>query len=335
MAKSKAPASAKPRPTRKAHPRLKKANLPSSSRDEPTDTPDALSESITPLNRLHARPARALIGWIAADAAPSMMAGPGTQHPYSPDILERAERARAAVGARAPLGPQPAVITEAPAELGDWVKDLEAKPFYRVFLNEGWSVRVADLCYVRALQSVIHIDHADERTQHAVAGDVRSLAAITIPTSRPKELVAIEPSPDGRRWTLSCRNPHLRILGPYSADLDDSGYKTKVYGFQTELSHSLVQVVRWRGIYVLRDGYHRSYGLLARKITSIPVIYRDLPDNQLPVFGPSILDPSIYLSDRSPLLTDYFEDTVSAPIEVRRTQKTYVIQVVESDLPIL
>ena len=335
MAKSKAPTSVKPRPTRKTRPRLKKANLRSSSRDEPPDTPVVLSELTTPLNRLHARPARALIGWIAADATHSMMAGPGAQPPYSPDILERAERARAVVTARSPLGPQHAVIADAPTDLSDWITDLEAKPFYRAFLNEGWRVRVANLSYVRALQPIIHVDHAEERTQYAVAGDVRSLAAITIPTSRPKELLAIEPSPDGRRWTLSCRNPHLRILGPYRADLDDSGYKTKIFGFQTELSHSLVQVVRWRGIYVLRDGYHRSYGLLARKITSIPVIYREWPDDQLPVVGPGIFDPLIYLSDRSPLFTDYFEDTVSAPIEVRKTQKTYVIQVVELDLPIL
>jgi hypothetical protein len=284
---------------------------------------------------MHARPARALIGWIAADLAHSLIAGPAARPPYSPDIVDRVGRAHAAVAARGPLEAQSIVITDPPAELADHIKELEAKAFYRPFLNEGWTVRVADLRYIRAVQSTIHIDHADERTRIARTADLRSLAGINIPTARPKEFLAIEPSPEGRRWTLSCRNPHLRILAPYTADIDDSGYKTKIFGFQTELAHSLVQVVHWRGIYVLRDGYHRSYGLLSRGITSVPVVYRELPDNQLPVLGPGIFDPSIYLSDRPPMLPDYFEDVVSAPIEVRRTQKTFVIQAVELDLPIL
>jgi|SRR5580704_11894351 hypothetical protein len=300
-----------------------------------THVTGATEENVVPLSSLHARPARALVGWLSSDVAQSLLAGPTCPPPYSPEIVKRAERSFAAVARRIPLAASPTRITDAPKELADHIKELEAQPFYRPFLKEGWRVRMADLRCVRALQTLIHCDHADERTRLAIADDLASLAAITIPISRPKELVAIESSPDGRRWTLTCRNPQLRILAPYSADLDDTGYKTKVFGFQTELSHSLVQVVHWRGVNVLRDGYHRAYGLLARGIVSVPVVYRELPDNQLPALGPSIFDPLVYLGDRPPLLTDYLDDQVSARVEVRRLQKTFVVQAVEIDSPVL
>ena len=263
------------------------------------------------------------------------MAGPGAAPPYPETIVERAHRAREAVDARAPVAAPTDVITGPPAELAAHVTNLEAQPFYRLFLTEGWQVRVANLLYVRALQPVLHSDHAGDRTRDARADDLISLATITIPTSRPKELVAVEVSPDGRRWILTSRNPQLRILAPYKAELDDNGYKTKVFGFQTELCHSLVQVIRWRGIYVLRDGYHRTHGLLSQGITSAPVLYRDFPDDQLPIMAAALFDPSIYLGDRPPLLTDYLDDSVSAPVEVRRTQKSFVIQAIELDHPIL
>lgn len=287
---------------------------------------------VEPLYRAHARPARALIGWLPADLAHSAMAGPGALPPYAQEIVERATRARAAVAARVPVTTSSEVITDVPAELAAHVTELEAQPFYRTFLAEGWRVRVADLPRVRALQPVLHTDHAEERTRSAQADDLLSLARMTIPTSRPKELTAIESSPDGRRWILTCRNPQLRIA-PYKADLDDNGYKTKVFGFQSELAHSLVQVAHWRGTYILRDGYHRTHGLLSRGITSAPVLYREFPDDQVPLLAAGLFDPSVYLNDRAPVLTDYLSDDVSAPIEVRRTQKTFVIQALEMDLP--
>jgi hypothetical protein len=97
----------------------------------------------------------------------------------------------------------------------------------------------------------------------------------------------------------------------------------------------LVRVIRWRGQYVLRDGYHRTHGLLSRGITNVPVVYREFPDEVIPLNAPGLFDPSVYLNDRAPLLTDYLDDTVSASIEVRRTQKTFVIQALEIDVPLL
>lgn len=118
---------------------------------------------------------------------------------------------------------------------------------------------------------------------------------------------------------------------------NDKGLKTRVYGIETEISNSLVQVVRWRGVYVLRDGYHRTHGLLAKGIAKVPVVYREFPDHLPPLQVAGLFDPGVYLGERAPLLLDYLNDEVSAATEERRTQKTFLIQVqvTEIDTPIL
>jgi hypothetical protein len=298
----------------------------------------AVQAPATPLTRVHARPARALIGWLPPDVAKDKIAGPGAQPPYTPDVEARVANAHAAVAARVPHAVADNVVTDAPPELDAYIAELRAQPFFRPFNAEGWEIKLADLRLVRAVQPVVHTDHSAERAQGAQAGDLLALAGITLPTTRAVELMAAIPSADGRGWMITCRNPQLRILGSSSAARDDNGYKTTVFGIGTEIVNSLVQVTRWRGAYVLRDGYHRTHGLLSRGITSVPVVYKEYPDHQPPVLAPGkLFDPDVYAGDRAPLLLDYLDDEVSAPIELRREQKTFVIQiqVTELDVPIL
>jgi len=290
-----------------------------------------------PLSKSHARPARALIGWLAPQIAQGMIAGPTAQPPFAPGIVTRTARAIAAVAARTPHAKVGDVISDPSPELGAYIAELQAQPFYAPFKAEGWQVRIADLRYVRALQPVVHADHGAGSQRVVRPDDPVALARITLPQSISKELLATVPTADGRGWILTCRSPQLRIRGPNSADRHDNGLRTKVFGIETEMTNSLVQVVRWRGVYVLRDGYHRAYGLLSRGVTRIPVLYNELPDHQPPLLAAGLFDPSVYGGDRAPLLPDYLDDAVSAAIEVRRTQKTFVIQVqvTELDTPIL
>jgi hypothetical protein len=273
---------------------------------------------------------------MAPEMAHAMIAGLGAEPPFAPEVVARAARAIAAVAARRPGPMAVPVIVDPPPALSGYIAELQAQPFFRSFKAEGWQVRMADLRYIRALQPVVHADHATGRQRDA-RDDSVSLARITLPQTSPKEVLATARTADGRGWILTCPNPQLRIRGPNSADRDDNGCRTKVFGIETELANSLVQVARWRGIYVLRDGYHRAYGLLSRGVSRIPVLYNEFPDHQPPLAAPGLFAPAVYCGDRAPLLSDYLDDEVSAPIEVRRTQKTFIIQVqvTEFDTPIL
>lgn len=270
-----------------------------------------------------------------------MLVGSPQPAPFPAAIVQRAATAQAAVAARPAISnPPDTVVSDPPDLLAAHIAELEAMPFFGPFKAEGWRPAVVDLRHVRALQPVVHSDHADERTRDGVSGDMLSLAGITLPITRSKEFMHCENAPDGRRWTLTCRNPHLRILQPLQPDptsftKEETKYDPKPFGFMIELSRSYVKVIRWRGIYMLFDGYHRTHGLLMRGIFEAPVLFAEIPpQNDAPQI-PGLFPPAVYLSERPPYLQDYLHDDVSAAVEVQATQRSIIIQAMEADVPLL
>jgi len=90
-----------------------------------------------------------------------------------------------------------------------------------------------------------------------------------------------------------------------------------------------MQVASYNRRYLLRDGYHRAYGLLKRGITRAPVFVRDFErfeDLRLPA---GMLPQDAYLGTRPPILSDYLDDAVSANGAVLVTQKIVLIQALE------
>jgi hypothetical protein len=107
------------------------------------------------------------------------------------------------------------------------------------------------------------------------------------------------------------------------------GQGAHIFGFGVAIHPSFMQVASYNGRFLLRDGYHRAYGLLARQITHAPVFVRDFErfeDLRLPQ---GLLPQDAYLGSRPALLTDYFNNDVSADASVLVTQKIVVIQALE------
>jgi hypothetical protein len=310
----------------------------------PNDRPPA-----KPLTAEHAKSARLLIGWVPEDSACAALAGPAAAPPYSAEIRERIQRAQQVVRGRPPIDRTQPVISEAPASLAPYIAELTAKPFFHSFRAEGWRVCIADLRHVQVIQWKIHTAHAADRAESATDGDALSLAKITLPLSRARELTGNGWSLDGRMLTITCRNPMLRVIpmqlpgfpNPVYVTLEDvveqtTGLELKRVSFHLLIDNSQVQVVRWRGAYFLRDGNHRAFGLFSRGINSIPVLYRDYADNEDPGLPKGeIFHPAVYLGERPPMLPDFLDETVAAPIDVRSTQRTFLFQVIENDVPLL
>jgi hypothetical protein len=302
-----------------------------------------------PLTPEHAKGARLLIGWVPEDFACAALAGPAAMPPYSAEIRERIHRAQQVVRERPAIDRTQPVISEAPAALAPYVAELTVKPFFQSFRAEGWRVCMADLRHVQVIQWKIQTAHAAERAETAADDDVSSLAKITLPLSRAKELTGNGWSLDGRMFMVTCRNPMLRVVplqlpgfaNPVFVTLEDvveqtTGLELKRVSFHLLIDNSQVQVVRWRGAYFLRDGNHRAFGLFTRGITDIPVLYREYTDNEDPGLPKAeIFDPAVYLGERPPMLADFLDETVAAPVDVRSTQKTFLFQVIENDVPLL
>jgi len=183
---------------------------------------------------------------------------------------------------------------------------------------------------VCALQPVVFWDHAKERTQKAKLGDMLSLAKITIPVRRKPEEIPLQFDPARNTWMVLSRNPNLRILAPFNSPIKDQrGQDFVGCGFLFAISTSYVQVISVRGRYLLRDGYHRSLGLLAGGMTAVPVLFREFAEFEKIGLGAGMLPERAYLGRRPPLLSEYTNDAVSADVQLPASQKMIVIHGLE------
>ncbi len=276
------------------------------------------------LAQIH-RPARALIGWLPEEQALRFLAGQRRDLAASEEMVARVRQARSAVDARREGVDQGDVIREAPAALDLYIAALRESQAAKVYFDQGWTVAIADLQKVCALQPHVFTDHAEERTAGTQAQDLESLAQVSLPVATQ---VSIPAQFDEHRqaWIVSSPDPNLRIVGNWGGQVQPGAIG---FGFIVSLLPSFIQVARVQNRYLLRDGHHRAIGFLRRGIHSVPVLVREFGKYEDLGIGPGLLAPGVYLGEKPPRLTDYFDDSVSAEVSLPASQKMIVIHGME------
>src|SRR6266516_2707750 len=270
------------------------------------------------------RPARALIGWMNPNEARLTLAGRRTDADH-PEHALCVEQARAAVAGRVPGLDQTNLVREAPVELREHLEALRQHPAGAPYFNEGWTVGLADLRTVCAIQPHVFVDHASQRVAEVDPGDLRSLASVSLPVPSPAQLPA-QFDNIHQAWVFTAANPNLRIAGHFGGPLPGGAVG---FGFVVAVLPSFLQVARYQGRYLLRDGYHRALGFLKRGITTVPAFVRDFDTFDDLGFNPGMLPQDSYLGQRPPVLVDYLDDAVSAEVMLPAIQKMVVIQGLE------
>jgi hypothetical protein len=278
------------------------------------------------------RPARALLGWLADEQAYRLLASGRDDATPTPERRALVASARAAVAARAVGLDQHGVVSPAPPELAEHERALRAT--YPAVFAEGWAVRMVDLSRLCAFQPVVYTDLARERTAAAGDGDVRHLAALTLPTGGPPPLRA---SFDEKRnaWVIVSSNRNLRLVGRFTAPVPGAPVGggtggTPGFGFVVTIMPSHLQVVELQGRYYLRDGYHRALGLLASGIAAVPALVASFSAiEELAV--PGALPQATYTGARPPILPDYLSSDVATEVQLPMSQKMVLVQGMELD----
>lgn len=273
------------------------------------------------------RPARALIGWMTKEEGQLYLAGRQTNKSNNPEFIEKLTLARNSVQSRGINIDQSNLFDDIPKELNDYLDKFKSIEAAKAYLNEGWEVRIADLRKVCALQPVVFWDHATERTSSANISNIVSIAEVTLPLSNTIDL-PLQFDPARNTWIITSRNPNLKIVGHFSTQMQG----LPSCGFAFTISPSFVQVVSYRGRFLLRDGYHRSLGLLTRGVSKVPVLYKEFSEYDDLGLGQGMLTPEAYLGKYPPLLSDYILDDVSTEVLLPATQKLIVVQGMEMGL---
>lgn len=239
-------------------------------------------------------------------------------------LVARVEAAQAVVAARQSGIDQAGIIDDTHPSLPAITQRLQKQVDTGAFWNEHWTVVVADLTRVCSLQQSVASQQAEDRVKNVDPDDLLSIADVTLPPASKAQLPA-QLDEHRNAWIITAANPNLRITGHFGGELQPG---TIGFGFIVGIMPSFLQVARHHGRFVLRDGYHRAYGLLARGITHAPAFVRDFGVGGLGT-GTGLFDTDVYLGERPPCLVDFLDDQVSADVGVPVVQKMVVVQGME------
>lgn len=272
------------------------------------------------------RSARALIGWMRPDDACGILQS-GRADAAPEAVMETAQRARTAAAARPSEIDQGDLITSLPPELEEHVRALQASPPAAPMYAEGWHVALVDLRRVCAFQPVVLSDQAIDRVASVDGNDLASIAAVTLPLTQ-GDPVPVHFDPIRQAWTAISANQNLRVLGNVGPMPASPG--GTALGFVVVCWPSFMQVGCYRGRHLLRDGYHRAFGLLSRGINVVPAFVRDITAFEELLPDPrTMLPQDSYRGPRPPVLSDYLDETVSAAVQVAAQHKMVIIQALE------
>jgi len=308
---------------------------------QPTDSLDDFpraSQLMVPQGWRPPGAARALLGWLPQEHAETLLANQADGD-LSDAQRARVSQAREAVAARPAGIDQDGLVSTPPGELAGHVTRLDATPAGARMRAEGWEAAMVDLARVVAVQPSVFTGTAIERTASLDPGDLLAIAELTLPATHPRP--AGELAPDDmlpvngqyhyltKTYTITSPNMNLTVTGNFDAPQPGS----LGLGFTVSVPPAFLQVARFQGRYVLRDGHHRCFGLLSRGITRAPAYVRDFTSAEELAPGGTLprrtLPRSTWLGDRPPLLRDYHDDLVAEPLLLPVPHRTIVIQAVE------
>jgi hypothetical protein len=268
----------------------------------------ALGEPVTQ------RRSRVLLGWVNEQEGVLQLLGrnPTPQDDLAGTVelitaMQTAVRARSTIEVSDPTVPGDRSVLD----------EVAGRPEVQAnFPGADWTVEWVDLTRIVSIQKLILTDGLDSRVAAAV-NDSAALVDLCFPTSYPVPLQCVM-DPDHLGFTFSSRNPNFRVitLPPHElmVALAPGSLPQKMQGITFGVGQviSYVQVAHYQGRWILRDGYNRAAGLLRAGISIVPAIVVEASSWEFVAPIPGLLDRETALSERPPLLTDFWDDAVSA-----------------------
>ncbi len=279
-------------------------------------------------------PGRALIGWLEEEEAARWLSGNEFQPARDPLHRELARRAKFKVDARPPFLPGPLPCTAPSTTLEHHLGLLRSHPESAHLVAQLGEPMLVDLRGVIAAQKQILVADAEIRVRSAVGTDELGLARITLPLPR-REPISWTFDAQRNAFIVTSPNPNLRVAGHFNSTVggEAPGIVFDGFGFALSYQRSYLQVAVIAGRPVLRDGYHRSYGLLKAGISRVPAFVKHYATWEDAGMPSGLLPEAVCLGDRPPMLTDYLDDGVAMDRWIPATRRLLLIQAIDLNIP--
>jgi len=283
------------------------------------------------------RKARALVGYIPRDNALQVIQG-GVIQPGSDQssALQVWEQARSKVAAR-PVVQFADPTLELPAAYAQRAAEFMQRPdVQQNFAPHDWSVIALDLSVpILTYQTLVHSEDAVQRVSAVDIADPDAVFDACLPQSEKVELPGgFDPSQNA--FTISSLNPNLRIASFEVVETPVlQGLTKRIVGFSMSLGSSHIQITEYRGRWMIRDGYHRLFGLMARGAKMVPcVLIRARSFEETGAGRPGFFGFELLYSDRPPLLSDFHDDNYSVEVTTPAVRKVVRIRAEEFVVPV-
>ncbi len=280
------------------------------------------------------RQVRWLLAWLEENDGVANLLG----HIPAPDEetneqRERWQAARRALHVRPPMSPPTPTLGELPPELREQGNAFRQRPdVIAAFQPHDWSLGMVNLREVLSFQKVVVEEHAIERAKAVAAADLSSLFKFCLPDASEGVNLPGALDQDQKAITFSSLNPNLRVGNHLILDIDVPatpgvpGRKDKFIGYSINFGSQFVQVAQYNGRWFVRDGYHRTYGLLRHGLERIPCIFLIARSfEELGAAAPGFFPYETLFSERPPFLTDFLDEAVS--ISAKQTAIRKVIRI--------
>jgi hypothetical protein len=262
------------------------------------------------------RTARTLAGWMPQQEAIQHVLGRVPSTPVEEaTAVAIAESRRAAVAARtsSPFG-NPIVATTN----RDQLLEIASRPqLHTTFAGQFAGVEWVDLTRVISIQKLVFTDGAARVAAAVREGSPDELIELCIPSNPQLSQFVVGGDADGRGLTIVSEDPNVRYQGAIFGDFDVSQgvgapRLMKAVSFLIGTGSPYLSVAQYQGRFYLQNGYHRAAALLQRGITVVPAVMTAMQSyDELAAPGGGLFGHGVASAATPPMLTDYWDDTVS------------------------
>ncbi len=182
---------------------------------------------------------------------------------------------------------------------------LSAEP--QVF-GDSWKFKLIEIRKLVAIQKTVNVEVAEDMVRK-VENENDLLGAIRVALDTEMRDDKINMTQDTTGYTITSRNLNLAPVGVGIGEIPLANGCDNIHGvnFAIGCRQSYVNVLHYGDRYILKDGYHRTYGLMSKGFTHVPcILVEGSEQTQIPQGG-SLFLAQLTLSENPPVLRDFVE----------------------------
>ncbi len=198
-----------------------------------------------------------------------------------------------------------------PSELiGNRETLLRNEPTFRehlIGMSEDFSIAQIEIAKLHAFQPNLNLEYVQKLVGDAPeVDDIAGLLRFCLPLREEARKFPVIGTfnANSNTFTLTSENLDLRIVGQVQGEDAQTG--RRFFGFAYGGGLHQISVVKYKDLYMIKNGYHRAYALLEKGHKFMPCLIVKTDNYQATgASGPGFLSFELMLSDRSPIIADF------------------------------